>query len=264
MPNLPSDGLVRTFLAYFLPDKYLRLLRTEKLAVALADAEVNALRNDTAENRHTVKSLRVAATAVRALEMVAPQADPSELDPDFREHFRSRAENITSEDLRAFMASLLAGELNAPGTISKRAINAAADMDRRDAEMIVNLCRFRWTIGGEPYVVVLNPDGVPLDRYSIKLATLESLQGMGIVGLARLAGYQLTVSGTVEASYYSRTLLITSTQGSAKLKLGKAILTDVGRQIARVVGADPVQGYFEFCADEWRKSAGIRIEEIAA
>lgn len=117
------------------------------MARALTEAEIQAARTNTAEDRHTVKTLRTALVVAKAAEEAGPEVDPSSTDPDFREHFRSKAESVTSEELQGFLAKLLASEWDAPGTISKRTVSAVADMDRRDAQRLVALCRFRWAVG---------------------------------------------------------------------------------------------------------------------
>ena len=213
--NLPSEGLVRTILATVAPGRYIKLVereteadRSKLISEALAKAEIQAAQTGNIEDRQAVKNLRLLCIANKAAENTRPDANPKKLAPDFREHFRSRAENITSEDMQGFMAKLLGSELSTPGTISKRAVNVVADMDRRDAELLVNLRKFVWALGNSIQTIILDMHrNRPLyEDNGINVETLNTLQGMGLLEYQTISNYELMAEGeSLEiATYHSK------------------------------------------------------------
>ena len=51
------------------------------------------------------------------------------------------------DEMQSLWARVLATEANAPGALSKRAVNVLSDFDKSDAELFTRLCGFSWVIG---------------------------------------------------------------------------------------------------------------------
>lgn len=267
MSGLPSEGLVRTALATFLPERYTKLVRTEQIAKALAEAEIDDLRNCTAESRQLVKNLRVASIAAKAGDDIQPDVDPSTLDPDFREHFRSKAENVTREDIQSFMGKLLASEYNRPGSMSKRAATIVAEVDRTDAEALTNLSRFRWSEQNneiQTYLMGKITDAV-YRQQGITWESLNTLISLGVIVGNPVMQYTRTLLQTHVCSYHSKVIVMKKLKNNVSVSAGSVLLTDVGRQIMQLLPQQPpVPGYAELCVKTWNQSEDIRVDILSS
>ncbi|WP_322354249.1 DUF2806 domain-containing protein, partial [Paratractidigestivibacter sp.] len=68
------------------------------------------------------------------------EADPGGIDPEWAEKFEEHAGSKYDEDAKSMWARLLTGELNRPGTFSRKAMRILDDMEREDAEAFDALC----------------------------------------------------------------------------------------------------------------------------
>lgn len=66
--------------------------------------------------------------------------DPGELDLEWVEKFEEHAGSKYSDEAQDLWAKLLTGELNHPGTYSRKALSILDDMEREDAEAFSALC----------------------------------------------------------------------------------------------------------------------------
>ena len=201
------------------------------------------------------QQLREQGRLISIIDQAAPQighdANPDEMDEDWRENFRVKARHVTADDMQAFWGRLLATETNRPGTISKRAVNAVSDMDRKDAEKFTGLCRYAWMFGpGLSYVPVFDKKGDIYRSNGITLPVLQDIESMGLVTLG--IGYSLPTEydGHLIVSYFGRDLSIPTKKGS-KIGLGAVVLTDIGSQISAVVDAQYIPGFYEYCREKW-------------
>ena len=270
MSKLPSEGLFRSFLGAFWLNKYSQLIESETAAdrhkrinAAITDAEIQAFKTGNSEDRDRVKQLRLLATTTIAFEDASAAGDLpkiEQLDSDFREHFRSKAENITSEDMRAFLAKLLATELTKPGTMSKRSVSIVADMDRNDAETIVNLCKFRWVVNGLPELIVLDINDNLYGDQGVDLDAVNGMESFGLLTSIMPSGYnkEFLGPGSLQAVYYSRAVIVRADVKGKKMAMGGVMLSAIGRQIFGLIDSNPVPGYFDKCAKTWRE-AGLTV-----
>ena len=79
----------------------------------------------------------------KTLPMLDDTADSTSISDDWIANWRDKARLVSDEEMSTLWAQLLAGEANSPGTYSPRAVNMLADMDRSDAQLFHDLCRFQ-------------------------------------------------------------------------------------------------------------------------
>ena len=77
-----------------------------------------------------------------ALPDLRADAEPEKIDDDWISHFFERSRNVTNEQMRILWARVLAGEANAPGSISKRTVDFLASMETKEGLDFSQLCNF--------------------------------------------------------------------------------------------------------------------------
>lgn len=116
-----------------------------RAAGELAAADPEIVRN--AVNAWLPKELKrqenIEHVVSKALDYI-PQGDETqqesgdvEVDDDWLSSFEAFASQASSERLREFLAKILAGELVSPGTYSKMAVRFVFELEKKDAELIV-------------------------------------------------------------------------------------------------------------------------------
>lgn len=71
---------------------------------------------------------------------LSPQANPDGLNPEWADEFAERAGSKYDEDAQTVWAKLLTGELNNPGSYSRKAMRLLDDMEPEDARAFEKLC----------------------------------------------------------------------------------------------------------------------------
>jgi len=155
--------------------------------------------------------------------------------------------------MQSAWSRILAGEVNRPGAFSRRTLQIVSTLEKQDAHLITSLCRFAWTIGeSELNVVVVNHNDKIYVDAGISFATLVHLEAMGVIKFdteSSLASFSIQgLPKNFVASYFDNRFtaeLPDTAQGA--IRMGKVMFTSVGRQIAAISGATPVEGFAEYC-----------------
>ena len=113
-------------------------------------------------------------------------ANPDQLNPEFRRRWIWEASNVSDETLQDLWARLLAGELEAPGSVSNDTMSIARDLTKERAEEFQILCS----------ATLCSSDGVPIIVVGCGQPGANSLQPFGLSYnvLMRLAHHRLIVS----------------------------------------------------------------------
>lgn len=174
-------------------------------------------------------------------------ADPSKLDPEWAEKFEEHAGSKYTEEAQEIWARLLTGELNEPGTFSRKTMSILDDMEREDAEAFSLLCSR--CAGGD------TPDGewqqlIPLfigkgEELEIPVERLSRLKGLGLINFDLANGDGLFISTALGDGGWqvlrvgNRTLGVRFPQGKGyQIHLNR--LTRFGEELARLcdIGKD--------------------------
>lgn len=90
-------------------------------------------------SRHS-RAVNLANVITYASQDVKPNSNNNTIDSDWLNHFHDYAEKITTPDLQQIWGKILAGEINAPGSFSKRTLTILNDMNAIEAESFRRLC----------------------------------------------------------------------------------------------------------------------------
>lgn len=236
----------------------------------------------------------------KALDHLDEGADIRDIDEGWRANYFDKCRLVHDDEMQTLWAKILAGKANDPGTYSKRSVNSVADIDKKDAQLFTELCRYVCKIK-YTYMNREKTEFVPLifekylprkplflthTNYHIHTHNLEHLDSIGMI---RITDYGSDVKnkeggfgsrtdviqsdGPIEVNYYGENIRLSRypEQGRGRylfgLSIGKVKLTQIGSELYPICGSTPVNGFFNhICRVEWlpliKKLDEAKAEEI--
>lgn len=190
----------------------------------------------------------------QALPQLNENANPNSIENDWLINFFDKCRLVSDNEMQGLWSRVLAGEANTPGTYSKRTVNFLSDLDKGEAELFTKLCGFGWRIGGV-VPLVFDQEAEIYDKYGINFSTLSHLESIGLVRFDHFAGFLINEAPKKSAvSYYGRELILEiPSDTDNKIDIGKVLLTKVGQELAPICGSKPVDGFWEYVKDQWKK-----------
>jgi len=191
----------------------------------------------------------------RALPLLDEQSDPNKMDDDWIGNFFDKARMFSDDDMQGLWAKILAGEANKSGSYSKRTVNFLSDLDKRDAEQFLALCRFGWHFGTFTPLIFDVQDDI-YKKCGVNFGTLTHLDSIGLIQYNSLSGFVRI--GQPDTSnfavlYYGKPLELTiATKKEKQLDIGHVLLTSVGMELATVCIAQSVPEFYEYVKDKWK------------
>jgi len=117
----------------------------ERLDVSLAERAAKRTVEDLVRKQTNIERVHALTAEAHVKLLPAPsegevhsEGKPVDMDKLFA--FQERYQNVSDEELARLCARLLAGEIHAPGTYGRRAMDAVAGMDSSDAELFQVAC----------------------------------------------------------------------------------------------------------------------------
>ena len=181
-------------------------------------------------------------------------------------HWISATSNVGAEDQdrRTWWASLLAGEIQQPGSFSLRTISMMDVLSPNEAQLFTNLSRYVWTEYATEIVapsqlrlVILPRDNSSLWRPSVNEGL--QLQASGLVARQAI-GYRTPVADGDTCKFgIGDTVVTLAITQEAAIRRGPIMLTEAGEQICRLTNPGVDQLYFQELLEEWKGFAGVSI-----
>jgi hypothetical protein len=213
----------------------------------------------------TKKQIRLEAiygeTFQMCLESGVGSATIEQMDDDLIVFHSEKARLVSDKEMQILWARVLASEAEAPGSFSKRTLEMLSVLEKKEAHLFTSLCRFVVRQNSEPIpAILIYPDWHIL--YTDRGLDTETRVHLGVIGLVQVPGVsnnnRLYDSPTVDLEYFGdhRTFQISKTwqqTGKYMFPYGYVDLTKVGRELAKIAGAQPVEGFFDFLEAEWAK-----------
>ena len=78
----------------------------------------------------------------KASDFLEEGADIRDIDVDWRANYFDNCRAVYDEDMQTLWAKILAGKANNHNTYSKRSVNFVAKMDKKDAKLFTEFCRY--------------------------------------------------------------------------------------------------------------------------
>lgn len=240
--------------------------QTKRVAKAEAEAEIilaqgqieiteiqrRALERFIAEEGNKQENME--AITQKAIPLLTDSSEPEKMEDDWITNFFDKCRIISDEEMQALWARVLAGEANTPGAFAKRTVNFLGSLDKHDAGLFTNLCRFRWFVG-EVVPLVYDIKASIYKDSGVNFNLLQHLDDIGLVSFGLSTGYAIAkLGGSLKTDYYGEQIMIVfKKEKDNDLGVGHIFLTKTGEELARVCDAKPVEGFMEYILDRWMK-----------
>ena len=224
--------------------------------IKITDLQRRAARRLIEEEAQCQKNME--EVTVKALPLLNENADPASMDNDWIVNFFDKSRIVSDGEMQGLWSRILAGEANAPGTYAKRTVNFLPDLDKAEAARFTKLCGFVWTIDADEKLVPLVFDkGAEIyKRNGVDFIDLKELDSIGLIhhtGVTEGLVIRM-LPKRVSATYFGRPLALEMpNDNDNKLEIGEVILTRIGQDLAPICGSKPVEGFWEFVRDKWKK-----------
>ena len=200
-------------------------------------------------------------TIVKALSYLNEDAAPQDMDNDWIKNHIDKCKQVSDDEMQEWWAKILAGEANNPGSYSKKTVNVLGDLEQTEAQMFTALCNLVWTIGNEPIPLVYDIHHSIYTNAGVTGRVCTYLKELGLVNYEPPILNLGQVGQGVTANYHHHRVNITSTTNSRGLITGHVALTLTGMQLFGLCVAEPVDGFFEYVLEEWRKQ-GASLQKL--
>lgn len=199
----------------------------------------------------------VVGKAAEALD--GKHVDRHEVDHDWVARFFADAQDVTSEDMQAIWAKILAGEVETPGRTSLHTLAVLKNMSRRDAELFESVTQFVFLdfipYGGRELAERLNaiPEYPSFDNI-IRLGSYELLkQGPLRERLQMISGQHAT---RIKDVMY----VISTGSGVNELMFRAHVLTPQGKELNNLIGREINYEYLREIARYAKDNGNFKIE----
>ncbi len=217
-------------------------------------AELSQRAADRSAQEETIQQANRESVLAKAIPQLSEGSTPEKMEDDWVMNFFDKCRTTSDEDIQNLWARILAGEANNPGSFSRKTVNLMADLDKRDAEMFREFCRFVWMMNGRARLLVFDlshqiykEQGVNLD-YSVHLETL------GLVRVDSVGFITTDLPEKTKVSYHGRQAVLThqsNPEDKYTIKVGNLLFTQAGRELFSICTPEPVDGFFEYVYDRW-------------
>ena len=189
----------------------------------------------------------------KALSRLNEDAAPQDMDNDWVKNHLDKCRHVSDDEMQDWWAKILAGEANKPGSYSKKTVNVLADLEQTEAHMFAALCNFVWTISNEPIPLVYDVNHTIYTDAGVTNRMCAYLKELGLVNYEPPIFNFGQVGQGVTANYHRHEVNITDTTNTRGLITGEVSFTFTGMQLIGLCNAEPVEGFFEYVLEEWRK-----------
>jgi hypothetical protein len=246
----------------FKPHQIVRVAKAEAEAeriraesqILITDIHRRAMRRFLGEEAK--KQANIEAITQEALPLLEDQSTPEKMEDDWITNFFDKCRIVSDADMQRLWAKVLAGEANQPGHFSRKTINLIADLNKSDADLFTQLCRFGWMIGNV-VPIVLNLENSIYTLHEINFLSLSHLQTLGVVLFNGLQGFVKNgLPDRFQVFYFGRPVELAVPSGMP-FELGEVVLTKAGQELAPFCGATPIEGFYEIMVAHWKAHGRI-------
>ena len=189
----------------------------------------------------------------KAIPLLSESATPKEMEDDWITNFFDKCRIISDDEMQVLWSKVLASEANSPGSFSKRTVNSLASLDKADAQLFTSLCGFTWEIEDLFPLIFEQHGSIYVDK-GIDFEALVHLDDIGLISRDSARFNKTELPQAIVAKYYGTPVSIGfKKRDNNELDLGYAIFTKTGLQLARICGAEPVDGFLDYVIEHWTK-----------
>ena len=189
----------------------------------------------------------------KAIPELTDSSTPQDMADDWITNFFDKCRIVSDDEMQSLWASILSSEANSPGTFSRRTVNSLGSLNKSDAQLFVKLCGFVLLVGNDPCPFVYDSDASMYNDQHIDYSSLAHLDDIGLVSFGSLAGYRfLRLPKQIAIGYFGTTLALELKNAEDnELQFGSVRLTGIGRELSRICGAAPIDGFLDYLIERW-------------
>lgn len=189
--------------------------------------------------------------------------------PETRDRIVDGASHAYEDDVRELWGRILAGEVNKPGSFSKRTMSILSDMGKREAESFMKLCSYSTclvsgaseshVIMGEPIPVLsIDSSGASYNGGKISLAELSTLDSLGLIDQS-LLNINIIKNG-MTFSYLANNALVVAKNDAAEKKINfeGAVFRSAGLELSRICDIGCAQDLADILASKL-ENVGLEV-----
>lgn len=244
---------------YFKPFQIRRLARAEAEAEIIrteAQVECEGIQRRAAARfiaEEAKKQDNIENITRKAIPLLSESSTPQEMEDDWITNFFDKCRIISDDEMQILWSKVLAGEANSQGSFSKRTVNFLASLDKTDAQLFTSLCGFTWEIEDLFPLIFEQHGSIYVDK-GIDFEALVHLDDIGMISRDSARFNKTELPQAIVAKYYGTPVSIGfKKRDNNELDLGYAIFTKTGLQLARICGAEPVDGFLDYVIEHWTK-----------
>ena len=235
------------------------------------------------EKRHSNIAAAVVAAATELGDKEVPDHEP---DHDWTARFFNEVQDVSSDDMRAIWAKVLAGEVEKPGSTSARTLTILKNLDRKSARLFNTLCSICVSLRLDANVAldarVPSMGGQPgqnsLQKYGLSYDSLNILNEYGLIipDYDSYYPYTTPIGITVGVSGQERIRIPFTFQKrfwvlepmpefrqADEFRLSGVMLTQAGRELQSVVAVEPNHQFLEDLNGFFKKN-NLQMTEISS
>ena len=197
------------------------------------------------------KQANIESITSDSLPLLEDSSSPENVDDDWITNFFDKCRIVSDTEMQQLWSKVLAGEANKPGAFSRRTVNLMADLEKSDADLFTNLCRFVWMLVDVTQPLIFDPEDDIYSKHEIRFETLSHLETLGLIQYEGIGGFSQTgLPKRFGISYFGTPVELTLPK-KGKFDIGQVMLTNAGQQMARICGSQPIPEYFEYVRKRW-------------
>jgi hypothetical protein len=202
----------------------------------------------------TIKQANMESILSKAIVLLDEDAKPQDIENDWIANFFDKCRLISDNEMQELWAKILAGEANSPGGYAKRTVNTLSSLDKSDANLFESLCGF-CCFAGDVIPLIYEPNASIYTDHGVSFNSLIHLDTIGLIKFDAAGAFRRTgLPKNIRISYFGTLIeLEFDKEMDNELHSGKVLLSQIGQQLARVSGAQPVPEFMEYLAQTWAR-----------
>ena len=215
--------------------------------------------------RHYVKAdeqKNMVSVVERAIPQLTENAKPEDVEPDWYRHFFSRQCHVSDSQMQEIWARILAGEANHPGSFSRRTLSILSDLDKAEAEIFAELCRFAWDVNGTLTPLVMKDvNNRPMyTRHSITFQSITHFQTIGLLQFDHLSPFVFS-SDCSPIYYFGRKLELVDVR--SEFWFGHGYFSVFGKELSAICDREPIDGLWEYVTQNYKEVFGPNVAAVS-
>lgn len=226
--------------------KDVKLIQEKGTEIGLCEDTIREFADD-AFRRHG-KRKRFEKVVSFAAEGITNTENASNVDPEWAYDFQNYAESSYDEEVQRLWGAILAGEVNCPGSFSKRTMSTLKGMSKKEAQAFRMICGYSTRINVveeiedqsyQPILVLVNDDeGLTFNCGSISYSDLSTLDAIGLIDTSLIINVPFERGESRPFIAHSEVVIAgyDGEKDSVKVPFENAVFRPSGIELSRICG----------------------------